>query len=285
MDLSFSDTTYTTRIEGLQVENLDEFTLGYERMLGASAALLIRAIRRDLRSSFQWGFDPTSENGLVLGTPGQGDFDFLPAPKREYTALELGLVGAWRDLRYRGSYVLSRTWGNYPGFFDSDVGMTRPGGSGLFFVAHQAENSTGLLPNDRTHVFKLSSSYQTGFGLSLGGFFTWQSGSPLNEWGAGYLGPGWPAFLLPRGSAGRTPSVWDLDLRLTYDSPCPRAALCRLFLDALQVGNPQEVVWLEEVHYRALDEHGNQTNENPNYLRPLAYQPPMVLRLGFEIGY
>jgi hypothetical protein len=39
---------------------------------------------------------------------------------------------------YRASYVLSRNWGNYPGLFDADLGITTPGGNRLFFSPNQA---------------------------------------------------------------------------------------------------------------------------------------------------
>jgi len=285
-DYSNSASDLANIVGDLEVPNLDEFTLGYELSLADFGTLLIRGVRRDLRSAFLWGFHPDTArgfNGMVVGTPGEGDFDFLPPPKREYTALELDFRGAWRTLDYRASYVLSRNRGNYPGFFDSDRGWANSGYSDLFSRPAHAVNSTGLLPNDRTHVLKLTNVYRTGFGLTVGGFFTWQSGSPLNELGGGLVGGS--VFLVPRGSAGRTPSLWNVDLRLAYDTPCPRAGKCRLFLDAMHLGNPQEVTWMDESRYFGVDAAGNPTSENPDYLKPKAYQPPMMFRIGFEIGY
>jgi hypothetical protein len=264
-------------IPDVDVENLDEFTLGYERMLGRATKITVRGIYRNIRSSFQWGRD--ASGAFVLGTPGKGDFAFLPPPKREYTALELGVHGAWRSLGYRASYVLSRAWGNYSGYFNNDMGWLSPGGNFSFFSPDHAENTTGPLANDRTHVFKLTASYQSRFGLALGGFFLWQSGSPLNEFGQFWK------FLSPRGSVGRTPSLWDLNLRLAYDAPCPGLATCRFILDALHIGNPQEVAWVDETHFRGEDGNGDPISENPDYLSARAYQPPMTVRLGLEIGF
>jgi len=39
------------------------------------------------------------------------------------------------------------------------------------------------------------------------------------------------------------------------------------------------------VHYRALDSSGNEIDPNPNYGAPLAYQPPMKIRLGLEASF
>jgi hypothetical protein len=269
-----------TRIQDIEVENFDEFTLGYEGLVGG-ARLTLRGILRDLRSSFQWGRD---ENWTwVVGTPGKGDFDFLPPPKRTYTALELSATGGWQRLQYRASYVLSRTWGNFNGLFQSDLAIANPGSGWTFGRPDHAANTEGFLANDRPHVVKLTAAYQTPFGLTPGLFFSWMSGTPINEWGRGptssYL------FLVPRGTAGRTPPIWDLNLRLAYALPLRGAVAPRVVLDFLHLGNPQRTVRVDQQHYFSRDADGNQTNENANYLAPLAYQPPTTIRLGVEISF
>jgi hypothetical protein len=283
IDASTFEEDWAHQIPGLQADNFDEFTLGYERLLGARSKMTLRAVRRDLRSSFQWGYD-TSREEYVLGTPGEGDFSFLPPPEREYTALEISAEGLWRRGRYRASYVLSRTWGNYSGLFYSDWGVANPGGIGSFFTPEQAQNSTGYLPSDHTHVLKLSGDYPTGFGLSVGGVLVFESGSPINDWAPGPpAGVITPIFVSPRGSAGTTPSLWDLSVRLTYNLPITQRRPLQLLLDMLHIGNPQRAVWVDEVHY-IYDDDGNWA-ANPNYKQPKAYQPPMALRLGIQATF
>jgi hypothetical protein len=268
---------------GLQAENFDEFTLGYERLLGQSGRVGARVIRRNLRSSMQWGW-PTGSS-LTVGTPGEGDFSYLPRPRREYTGLEITADGMWRQLSYRTSYVLSRTWGNYSGLYGSDLRVALPGGIATFMAPHQAANSTGFLPNDHTHVLKLSGSFRWGFGLATGAIFSFESGSPLNSFA--YAPAPWPpplyTFVVPRGSAGRTPSVWNLDLRFAYEQTLRGRTRARLLLDILQVGNPQRTVGAEEVLYRAND-NGIYSNPNPSYGVPVAFQRPMMGRLGLELS-
>ncbi len=267
---------------GLQAENFDEFTFGYERLLGGSTKVGARVIRRQLRSSMQWGF-PTPSS-ITVGTPGEGDFSFLPRPVREYTGLEVTAEGTWRQFSYRTSYVLSRTWGNYSGLYGSDLRVALPGGIATFFAPHQAVNSTGFLPNDRTHVLKLSGSFRSGFGLAIGAIFAFESGSPRNSFA--YGPPPWfpnaYEFVVPRGSAGRTPSLWNLDLRFAYDWTLG-GKQSRLLLDILQVGNPQRTVGVEEVLYRGND-NGVYSDPNPSYGVPLAFQRPMMARLGLEVS-
>jgi hypothetical protein len=286
-DASTYEDDWGQSIDGIEVENFDEFTLGYERLIGAATTLTVRGIRRDLRSSFQWGFDPTLLQFWVLGTPGKGDFDFLPPSKRQYMAIELALNGEWKGLHYRAAYVLSRTVGNYTGLYSSDFGAggANPGGNWAFAAPWQSVNSTGRLPNDRPHVFKLTLACHPVSTFAVGAFFSAMSGTPRNNFGVGPFGPGPPAFIWPRGSAGRTPTLWDLNLRLAYDLPWDQVARSRLVLDLLHLGNPREVVQVEEQHFFSGDAQGNQSTRNPNWLRPTGFQPPMMARLGVEASF
>ena len=200
---------------------------------------------------------------------------------RDGIALEASIDGSWGSVRYRASYVLSRTSGNYTGLYSSDGYIGNPGNNGGLGIWHQAVNSTGLLPNDRPHVFKMSGTWRASGALEAGAIFNWMSGTPLNRFGAGPFG--YPRFLAPRGSVGRTPSVMDLNLRASYRFSEGRNAGSRVVLDVLHVGNPQGVVRQDLVAYRAEDANGQPTTPNSDYLRPTLFQPPMMARLGIEI--
>lgn len=269
------------RIPGLQAENSDEISVGYERLVGTALKLTIRAVHRDLRSSFQWGVDPAT-GAFYLGTPGEGDFTILPKPVRQYRALELSAEGSWRGLAYRASYVLSRSRGNYPGLFSSDGGFANPGGSAMFFSPEHAVNSTGLLPNDHTHLFKFSGSRRMRFGLTAGVFITVESGSPMNAFGPSPYG--WPVFFEPRGSAGRTPWLWDANVRFAQELRPTGRAPVRMLLDVLHLGNPQRPVRLIEEKYQ-LQVGSGAPVLNPSYRQPLTYQAPMMARVGMEVTF
>jgi len=278
-NFSTTEAQGSVSVPHLHGDNFDEYTLGYERLFGADTRLTVRGLYRHLRSAYLMGFGPS---GLVMGTPGQGSFDFLPPPRREYTALEIAAEGAWRGLRYRASYVLSRTWGNYTGLYSSDVTLQYQnlGENTLFQLPEQAPNSSGLLPNDRTHVVKLSGAYPFGFGLQAGAFLTAESGSPINEFGTA-TDYSTPIFLVPRGSVGRTPALWDLALRLAYAVPLGRGPRGRIVLDVLHVGNPRRATTVDETLYWTPD----KASANPQYKEPLTYQAPMQARVGVEITY
>jgi hypothetical protein len=220
------------------------------------------------------------------GNTGRGELDTLPEPQRDYAALEISAskFGPGR-LSFLASYTLSRTYGNYTGLFASDQRTALPNWNTGLQVAAQERNSTGLLPNDRTHVFKAFGSYRVTDRLSAGTFFTLQSGTPLTEYGAWFPISLFPVFLTPRGSAGRTPAIWDLSLRLAYDLNSSQfLSRGRIVLDLLHVGNPRRVVLTDQFRYQLAAPDGTQMNPNPSFEEAIDHQPPMTLRLGIEVG-
>ncbi len=273
--------------EGLMGQHYDEATLGYERQLGSFLKLGVRGVYRTLRRAVEdsW-LDSLPPSGRRLGNPGFGELDGYPEARREYAALEFTADKSFGGgLRLLGSYVLSRTYGNYGGVYNLDAGsLGQPNGS--FDYPEMLVNAEGLLPQDRTHQFKLAVSYRTGFGLALGGRFLWLTGTPLSEMGA-CTGPSCMTFVSQRGTAGRTPSIWELDLRASYDFGhlLRRQAPARLILDVFNLGNPREAVAFDQMRYFRLDEDGNPANFNPDYGEPTLYQLPVSVRLGLEIGF
>jgi hypothetical protein len=276
------ESSWTTPQPHLKAEHLDEYTAGYERILGTATRVTLRGVRRETSSAFLQVHDSTGN--ILLGVPGRGALSFLPFPERHYTAVEISVEGTWRRLGYRASYVLSRTYGNYTGLYSSDTYTGSPGQNLGLFYWFQAPNSTGLLPNDRPHVLKLVGSYQVSRALGAGGFFSIMSGTPLNDFGAG-PDSDVPSFLAPRGSRGRTPAVLDFNVRLSYQWNLMRGAPARLVIDMLHIGNPQTTVRQDQRHWRTVDAQGNQSSLNPDYLRATAFQPPMAARLGVEVGF
>ncbi|MBN1348318.1 hypothetical protein JXJ21_02825 [candidate division KSB1 bacterium] len=185
------------------------------------------------------------------------------------------------------SYVLSRNYGNYSGVYDAEHRLEFPNSTRTLCRVEQLPNSTGLLPNDRTHSFKFIGSYAFDFGLSIGSFFSWQTGTPLNEFGGSVWGTPFHTFLVKRGTAGRTPSIWDLNFRFSYNlnKAIRSFGYQRLILDIFHLASQRDVVDIEQRHYLIADSEGNQLSENATYLEPYKFQPPMTVRLGFEVGF
>jgi hypothetical protein len=282
--------TITVALPNLIGEHLDEFTLGYEHQFVGGLKLEIRGIHRTLREAVQDAADPTNPARFLMGNPGRGELAFLPQPVRRYTAGTITLYWDGPKLGFIASYTASRNYGNYTGLFTSDVGLglAIPNTGLAFDDSAQAVNATGLLPTDRTHVFKLSGSYRFPGGFALGTSLLAQSGTPLNELGGNPINPiASFTFIRPRGTAGRSSAVWDWNFRASYDvgRALGTSFKAKTILDLFHVFSPRRAILLDQQHFFAVDSSGQQVSQNPNYLQPLLYQPPMTARLGVVVDF
>ena len=271
--------TIQPEVAGLTGQCYDEFDLGYERMFGENLKVSVQGVYRTLIEAVQY-VHFSSEDRWAFGNPGRGALSNFPRAQRDYTALVFTVQGHSGDqLNFLASYVLSRNYGNFPGLYDSYNHWESQVGNPTFGYNEDVKISTGLLPNDRTHVFKFSGSYRFDFGLTAGTSFSWQSGTPLNEMA-------WDAiFLAQRGTRGRTPAFWDLNARFVYDLSMLADWRARLILDVFHIASQQKPVDIDQRHYFGLDGNGNPAYLNPNYGLAFRYQPAMSVRLGMEVSF
>ena len=278
---------YERAVDRLRGQHYDEFTLGYEQGLGAGVTVRARGVYRVLREILTNADSSIVDgNSLVTlgGNPGRDPLAFLPRPKGSYKAVELTLqkLGPSR-LSYSVSYVLSRHHGNYVGLYDQDAGVGNPNAGSNFSNPAELQNAEGLLPNDRTHVFKAYGSYRFGARVTAGSYLMLQSGTPLSYLGANPIYSYDFVFLRPRGTEGRTPWIWDLNLHLGYDLRRSGSPLVsRIVLDAFHLFSGKRAVRIEQKAFLGL---ASQPIPNPNYGKVLLRQPPMTLRLGVQIQY
>ena len=261
----------------------DQLSIGYERRVGTAHKLGARGTYRILRWVIEDGAAP-GDSVYRMGNPGRGALAAMPRARQRYAALELSVERATPGPLYLlASYVLSRNVGNYTGLHATDLGLQLPNSGPQYDVPDEMTNAYGLLPNDRTHVVKAAASYRFGAGVTLGGFLTIASGTPLSEYGTSVGGGGYWTFVRPRGSAGRTPTIWSLDVHGAYDLPVVRGGRVRprFLIDVFNVGSPRRPVLYDQRHY--LDAAG--TSVNSNYLAVTNYQPPMSARVGMVVDF
>jgi hypothetical protein len=274
-------------IPDLRGQYTDEYSLGYERRILDDYKFSVQGVYRKLGEGIEDGYSNEWKN-FALSNPGSYPLSEYPNLKRNYMALELVFQKVSSDpFNFSVSYVLSRNHGNYEGLFDSETrGRFGPNTTSSFDYPETVVNATGLLPLDRTHVLKSYGSYRFNFGLNVGAIFSWMSGTPLNEYGVGLESMG-RIFIQPRGTAGRTPSLWDLNFRLAYLLPQISSIdyQAHLILDVFHVASTRVTVTYDQIHYLDVDENGNQVYPNPTYRQPTSYQPPMSFRFGFEVNF
>ena len=224
--------------------------------------------------------------------------------RRDYRAIEVFFEGVWDRLWMQGSYTLARSRGNTEVGVRSDTGQADVFRTVDFDYPELASGSYGYLPNDRRHTIKLFGSYAINDQWLLGGNLLVQSGRPFSC--LGYLGniqtsTGNEYFscdlnsdvtgghdngstIVPRGSAGRTPRMYSLDLNARY-MPAFADGDLTFQIDVFNVFNRHTAI--------AVNEYGEDRNGNPqgggNYdsgePRPFLYaqatdwQAPRSIRL------
>ena len=277
-------------VQDLYGQYYDEVTLGYEQLLAQDLKVTLKGTYRTLKQAIDDAEDPPGSGQFFLANPGEGTLSNYPHPRRDYSAFEVSVEKSWGStFNLLASYVLSRNYGNWLGLYYQESGVAVPNAGPQFdYLELLSKNATGLLPNDRTHVFKLNASYGFGFGLTCATSLFWESGTPLSDYAGNYGGGyNWVTNLVPRGSAGRLPSLWDLNLRFTY-SPLfwhDAGARPRFIVDLFHIASRRQITEQDELHYLDTDANGSPVDPNGTYGLPRRFQPPMSVRLGMEINF
>jgi hypothetical protein len=225
----------------------------------------------------------------------------LPKAKNEYTALETMVKYNEDNFRYTLTYTWSRSIGNFEGAVKSDIGQADAGITQDFDFPALMDGSDGYQPNDRRHVFKFFGSWEPMEDLLVGWNATLSSGRPLSLFGQGYpsddpnLNGGWgDLFYLAdtdsngdltgtytrhsRGSAGRTPWTFNIDLSAAYNFTISDIDM-KASINVFNVLNTQEAISMNE-HYEA-----SEGVENQWYGAAYGFQTPRYVRLGFEARF
>jgi hypothetical protein len=250
------------------------------------------------------GFDATGEHAYVLANPGRPihmfwDFDGsgtldaneearltpemldYPTATRKYNSVEIYFEKSFDKKWFANvSYTWSQSYGNYEGWVLSDNDQDDAGITILFDSPLATTNTYGKLPNDRRHQLKVLGAYSINSEFTLGATALLASGRPINK--IGLLndpvrgGSSNDYLLAPRGSLGTTPSVFKIDLSLTYR---PKWAKNRLTarIDVYNLFNGKAVTEVEEVSQTA------SGSAEPSYGTVKAWQTPRHFRL--SVGY
>ena len=119
-------------------------------------------------------------------------------------------------LWFQASYIYSSLRGNYDGGVNEGVyGQTSPSINLDFDYPAYWHNGYGTLALDRTNRFRFDGYWVTPWRLSVGLQAFAETGAPLNQMGY-YNFLGSDVFLIPRGSAGRLPTLWGANLTMEY---------------------------------------------------------------------
>ncbi len=290
----------------------DDIQVAYEIDLGNSLALQALFTKRRTRDILE-DYDPVlysdpshypgpvdHPDSLFLpythfgfpasGLPGAANFFIgtLEGGKRDYQGFELTLRRRFQD---NWQALVSYTFNDAEGNSNSDSNADFQGD--VLFLDPRAPNQYGKQPGSIEHLFKLAASYQFDFGLQLGAFYRWNSGSIASRT---FLASG--RNLPIRVPAGQTfefagitserwiapdtvgaltnPSFGLLDLRVEYNRKLSRTLTGELFVDVFNV----------------LDNQGATRNQDLvagsggiAFGQPIAFSPPRRFFLGARLSF
>jgi hypothetical protein len=152
------------------------------------------------------------------------------------------------------------------------------------------DQARGDLPDDRRWQFTSFGSYTWDRGLSASAAVSYRSGAPLSKLGALSAGRGLDQrFVSQRGSEGRSPGLWTVELRLAQSFRTGVGDIEAW----LEIGNPlgsdravaidQRWSVLDELAAADLDESAQRTSDG--WGSPLTIQEPRRLEVGLRFGF
>ncbi len=173
-------------------------------------------------------------------------FGAIPKAERKFKGYELTLTKLLTDkLWFTFSYLHSRTVGNYRGRYFAETEERDPNQTEAFDVPALAVNNFGRLPQDRPEQVKAYGSYRITSNLTTSGTVRVLAGTPIDAT-TDPLGGSTPflgaIYLLPRGSAGRTPTLTNLDLGLAYDVRDSKRVKLTFMADVFNLLNEQKTL-------------------------------------------
>jgi outer membrane receptor protein involved in Fe transport len=300
----------------IQPQSSDEYLVGAEYELLANLRMGATYTHRSMGSVIE---DMSRDDGntYFLGNPGSGFAKEFPTPTRNYDAVSVFLNRTFGDgWLAQASYTWSRLFGNYPGLFRPENSQLDPNILSDFDLVSLLKNREGLLPYDRTHSVKLFGAKEFNLNkdlsASIGVSYRGNSGSPISYIGGHPLyGPS-EAFIIQRGSGGRTPWVNNIDSNVGVNYRVGKTNVVSLTLDVFNVFNFQGVTAVDQNYTfssvlpveggvkagdlktdmitKINDETGEEeeftaADINKNFKKPTSYQAPRQIRVGLKYTF
>jgi outer membrane receptor protein involved in Fe transport len=227
-----------------------------------------------------------------------------PKPERRYTAATFSLAKRFsKEFTVNAQYTYARLTGNYNGLYDGDNSYAAPNGNNAYDTPELYLNKNGALANDRPHSFRATGFYEHNLGpgkLVLGFVGSFFSGVPRNYMSA--LIPGQQlVFLLPRGSAGRTPNVVQFDGKVSYRQAVGDSMTMEVFFDLFNIANSRTALLTDDNYTYdmaapivggtkedlavAKNVSGQAVSVNPNFGTARVFQAPRYGRMGLRLMF
>jgi outer membrane receptor protein involved in Fe transport len=301
----------------LKPQSSDEYLVGAEYELLANIRAGASYTHRNMNSVIE---DMSNDEGntYFLGNPGEGFASAFPKATRNYDAVTVFLNRTFADgWLAQASYTWSKLYGNYPGLFKPENEQLDPNVLSDFDLRSLLVNREGLLPYDRTHAFKVFGAKEFNFTndltASIGLSYRGNSGTPYSFIGAHPTYGTSEAFILPRGLAGRTPWVHNIDSNIGVNYRVTKTNVVSITMDVFNVFNFQTETEVDnnytfasvlpltdkvapkdlkpEMVTKVDDDTGkpdgtlSQSDLNKNFGKATLYQTPRQVRFGIKYTF
>lgn len=244
-------------------------------------------------------FNPGKGATFLIDLDGDGQYETVklsaedmgfPEAKRSYYALNLYLEHQFADDWYgRVDYTFSRSYGNTEGMLKSDIGQDDIAATQDWDFPELMNGANGPEANDRTHQLRFRGFYQITPEWLVSANALVMSGRPKNcignypgtppttsDYGASFFYCG--GELSPRGSKGRLPWTYRLDLGAEY-RPAFADHKLAFTADVFNVFNQQRMSSMQEVGELDGGDH------NPAYGSALSFASPRYVRFGVRYDF
>ena len=291
-------------------QSSDELVLGGELEVLPNGRIGVSYTKRWMNHVIE---DMSRDEGATyfIGNPGHGIAEDFPEGERDYDAVTFYLQKAFADTWLaQASYTASYLRGNLPGLFRPETQQLDPNINSDFDLQSLLPNRNGPLPGDSTHQIKIYGAKDIPItkdvGLQIGLTYRTRSGAPLSVTGSHLTYGANEVFILPRGAGERMPWVHDIDSHLGVGFQIAKDSALTLGIDIFNLFNFQEVTRRDQT-YTNQDvlpiangtkediQNGllrnadgtpfDQRDRNPNYDKPVEYQPPRTIRLGAKVTF
>jgi hypothetical protein len=237
---NWREVSFDTTQPDMKPYQKNEYTFGIQKTLGEDWSISARFLHNYIVNAIEdiGILMPDGSEHYYNGNPGSAwiqakfqegiDAGILPSgikaseAVREYTSITINLDRKFKDNWLGGvSYTWSRLYGNFAGLASSDEhGRKSPSVEryfdGWFLTFNQyGEEEFGPLATDRPNQFKFYGAYTFDWGLTLGFNAFAMQGTPLQT--EMYLNGMQGYYPLGRGSDGRNPFLWQLDIYAEYN--------------------------------------------------------------------
>jgi hypothetical protein len=298
----------------IRAPSSDEFVIGGEYEIFTNGRVGVQYTKRYQNAVIE-DMSRDEAQTYFIGNPGSGIASDFPKAERNYDAVTFHFQKTFADTWLaQASYTVSRLRGNWSGLFRPENGQLDPNINSDFDLRSLLANRTGPLPGDRTHQLKVFGAkdflFSDTFLVNVGATYRGTSGEATSYFGSHVTyGPD-QAFILPRGIGERLPWVHNVDAHLSIGMKLAKESTAQLSIDAFNLFNFQQETVRDQRYTEdsvlpiadgtvkdlptstsagklknADGSDFDKDHRNPNFGKPLQYQPPRSFRIGVKVTF